>query len=163
MDLSDYAIERYSNGSATLSENVGLIGTLATGAAHVVVESGAQAMFTDLADQTGPLGFNGDDAIVLRNTDTNAVVDSFGQVGFDPGEEWYGGGVGTKDINLRRTVTAGDTNPTDVFDPSSEWTANFINQAADLGSYNQNCPSGGDDAELTVSLDYIEVRVRYSP
>ena len=64
------------------------------------------------------VNFNGDDAVVLRNN--GVVSDAFGQVGFDPGSQWTGGG---QDDTLRRaeTVCAGDTNPDDAFDASVEW------------------------------------------
>ena len=47
-------------------------------------------------------------------------IDSIGQVGVDPGTEWGTGLTSTADNTLRRkaTVEAGDTDPTDAFDPA---------------------------------------------
>jgi predicted extracellular nuclease len=80
--------------------------------------------------------FNGDDAVVLRGT--GGVVDSFGQVGFDPGTQWTGGGL---DDTLTRieSVCAGDTNPNDVFDASVEWNVFSNNTFTELGSHTANC------------------------
>ena len=67
---------------------------------------------------------NGDDAIVLRSGGAaGPVVDSFGQVGVDPGTEWGSGLTSTADNTLRRlgSVPPGDTNPTDAFDPAAQW------------------------------------------
>ena len=51
------------------------------------------------------------------------MLDSIGQVGVDPGTEWGTGLTSTADNTLRRkaTVTAGDPNGADAFDPAAEW------------------------------------------
>ncbi len=49
---------------------------------------------------SGNLVFNGDDALVLYRG--SEIVDSFGQVGVDPGTAWVSGGVSTLDMTLRR-------------------------------------------------------------
>lgn len=87
------------------------------------------ALVQPFCDQsTGSVAFSGDDAIELR-CDGN-TVDSFGQVGVDPGAEWSGGDpvVGTIDEVLRRScsVTQGDPIEDDAFDPSIEWTSEPI-------------------------------------
>lgn len=78
-----------------------------------------------MADQEDTGNFwNGNDAIVLRHIPTDDVVDSFGQLGVDPGSVgWTGGSVGTTNRSLcRKTeVMSGDTMPADAFDPSMEW------------------------------------------
>ncbi len=76
------------------------------------------------ASSSAVINFNGDDAVVLRKN--GAVIDAFGQIGFDPGSQWTGGG---QDDTLRRaeTVCAGDTNPDDAFDASVEWVV-FANR-----------------------------------
>ena len=53
----------------------------------------------------------------------DAVVDSIGQVGFDPGTEWGSGLTSTADNTLRRAagVCVGDTDPSNAFDPAAEW------------------------------------------
>ena len=76
---------------------------------------------SEIASQT--INHNGNDAYEL--VCSGMLVDSFGQVGTDPGEAWSGSGVSTKDTVLRRrcTIGGGDTNSGDAFDPSVEWEA----------------------------------------
>ena len=64
------------------------------------------------------------------------TLDVIGQIGTDPGTDWSGGGVSTQDASLSRkcTVSAGDADGTDAFDPSVEWdTASDIGAA--VGAY----------------------------
>src|SRR5690606_7703647 len=84
------------------------------------------------------INFNGDDALVLHDNVT--VVDSFGQVGVDPGSEWDGGST---DDTLRRKaeVTSGDTDPTDAFDASVEWDILPQDTFDGLGSYDTPPPA----------------------
>lgn len=58
---------------------------------------------------SGNITFNGNDAILLKKG--TLVVDSFGQVGVDPGAAWNVGGVTTLDKTLHRksTITQGET------------------------------------------------------
>ncbi|MFL6165432.1 MAG: lamin tail domain-containing protein, partial [Ornithinibacter sp.] len=117
-----YSIQMFFNGSATAGLTINLTGTLAPGDVHVVANSGANAVILAQADQTsGAAWYNGDDAVVLRKGGT--TVDVIGQVGFDPGTEWGSGLTSTADNTLRRksTVTTGDANADDAFDPSSNW------------------------------------------
>lgn len=144
VDLSGYAVEVYSNGSASTSSNDILAGTLAPGASFVYGSS--RAAFT--VDQGSGAGlWNGDDAIVLRATG-GAVVDSFGQVGSDPGTAWTGGDVSSLDRTLRRAVDGiPDTDPTDVFDPAAQWIALPVDTVDGLGSWPDDdsggAPGGG--------------------
>ncbi len=68
---------------------------------------------------------------------TGSVVDRIGQVGFDPGSEWGSGDVSTADNTLRRkaSVTTGDPNSRDVFDPSVEWDGFPVDTFSGLGSH----------------------------
>jgi predicted extracellular nuclease len=151
VNLSTYTIELYSNGAASPSQSVALSGTLADGDVFVIAHASAAAAILAVADATSSsvINFNGDDAIVLRKS--GAVVDSFGQVGFDPGSEWAGGGV---DDTLRRSadVCAGDTIPDDAFNASSEWEVFAINTFGGLGSHTASCPV--EDAAPEVDSTY---------
>ncbi len=66
----------------------------------------------------------------------STFIDVIGQVGFDPGTEWGTGLASTADNTIRRkaTVTTGDTNPSDVFDPATEWIGYAIDTFDGLGS-----------------------------
>ena len=91
------------------------------------------------ADQTNGSGwFNGDDAIVLRRAAPAARWSTrSARSGVDPGTEWGTGLTSTADNTLRRkaSITAGDTDPTDAFDPATEW-AGFATDTFDgLGTH----------------------------
>jgi hypothetical protein len=77
----------------------------------------------------------GNDAVVLRKG--GQVVDSIGQVGFDPGTEWGTGMASTMDNTLRRRafVDAGDTNPSDVFDAAAQWEGHPTDTFDGLGGH----------------------------
>ncbi|HSM71999.1 MAG TPA: lamin tail domain-containing protein, partial [Anaerolineales bacterium] len=142
VNLSTYTLELYSNGASSPSQSVALSGTLADGDVFVLAHGTADAAILAVADliSSSVINFNGDDALVLKNG--GAVVDSFGQVGVDPGSQWPGGG---QDDTLRRsdTVCAGDTNPTDAFDASVEWVTFAQNTFDGLGAHTANCSGPG--------------------
>ncbi|MDR6905934.1 putative extracellular nuclease [Agromyces sp. 3263] len=140
IDLSTYSVAMYFNGSATSTLSVPLTGTVAAGDVHVVVNALAGAPLLAFSDQTvSGNWFNGDDALVLRHGD--AVVDSFGQVGSDPGSEWGSGQASTQDNTLRRlaSVCVGDTNTTDAFDPATQWAGFPVDTFDGLGSHTTDC------------------------
>jgi len=117
-----YTVELYANGASSPTSTISLTGTVADGDAFVLVNSSAGATLLAMADQTsGSVSFNGDDALVLKHNGT--VVDSFGQVGTDPGSYWGDATNNTLNHTLRRkaTVHQGDTTVDDAFDPSVEW------------------------------------------
>lgn len=136
VDLSQYRLRQYSNGNTSTSVNQVLSGTLAAGDTFVFAHSSANAAILAATDLTANLGlWNGNDAIVLAKADT--VIDSLGQVGFDPGSQWGSGLTSTADNTLRRmaSVCVGDTDPADVFDPAVEWEG-YANDTFDgLGSH----------------------------
>ncbi|MGN9776142.1 lamin tail domain-containing protein [Micromonospora sp. H33] len=130
-----YQLLLYFNGSTTPTA-FPLTGTVAAGDVHVFAQSSANAAILAQADQTTGAGlFNGDDAVVLRRGDT--VLDSIGQVGVDPGTEWGSGATSTADNTLRRlgSVTAGDTDPADAFDPAAQWAGFAVDTVDGLGAH----------------------------
>ena len=144
VDLSAgiYTLELYSNGSATVSQSVALSGTIADGDVFVLANSQADPAILGATDlvSNAVINFNGDDALVLRKN--GVVIDAFGQIGFDPGSQWAGGG---QDDTLRRneTICGGDTTTGDAFDASTEWTT-FPNNTFDgLGAHATTCDGGG--------------------
>ena len=136
VDLSLCTLDRYANGT-TSPTSIPLSGSLAAGAALVVCNTSISAPGScDVL--SGTVTHNGDDAWGLDCD--GSLVDSFGQIGVDPGMEWMGGGVGTLDVTLRRkcTVVSGDTMGSDAFDPSVEWDAFGIDDFTNLGI--RSCP-----------------------
>ncbi len=145
-----YTLEFSFNGVVAPGTTIALAGTVAAGDVWVVADDSANATILAVTDQQSTASFyNGDDAIVLRTA--GAVVDSFGQVGFDPGTEWGTGIVSTQDNTLRRmaSVEAGDTNPSDVFTPATQWDGFAVDTFAGLGAHSTS--GGGGDALPTLT------------
>ncbi len=141
-----YQLEFYFNGSATAGTTIGLTGTVAAGDVYVVADDNADAAVLAQADLISTLSFfSGDDAVVLRRGGSGGtVIDSLGQIGVDPGSEWSGSGIGTQDETLRRksAVCVGDTNPSNSFNPATEWDSFAIDTFAGLGSHTATCSGG---------------------
>lgn len=142
---SMYVVQTYFNGSSSPGLTINLTGTVASSDVFVLAQSSADPTILAQADQTNGAGwFNGDDAIVLRQGGaTGTIVDAIGQIGFAPSTEWGTGLTSTADNTLRResSVTSGDTNPNDLFDPSVDWLGFTTNTFDGLGSHTVD--SGG--------------------
>ena len=89
-------------------------------------------------ETTAALNINGDDAVEL--VCAGQRFDVFGRIGEDPGFGWIGGGLSTQDQTLRRkcSVTMGDVDGSNPFDPSVEWDGFPTDTFGDLGAY--GCP-----------------------
>lgn len=139
---ANYVVQMYFNGSASAGLTISLTGTVADGDVYVLAQSSANAAILAQADQTSTASwFNGDDAIVLRKGGpSGTIVDVIGQVGFDPGTEWGSGLTSTADNTIRRknSLTAGDTNPSDAFNPATEWDGFANDTFGGLGTHNPN-------------------------
>lgn len=115
VDLSNYSISIFTNGSATASSTFYPKGLLAADETYVMVNSSADSVLLEpLADTLvggNVLKFNGNDALVLFNgTDT---VDIIGQVGVSPSSGYWDVDTGsTQDHSLIRkpAVNAGESN-----------------------------------------------------
>jgi predicted extracellular nuclease len=125
LSLDGYNISLFANGNGDLTapnNTLALSGSLAANGTYVIVNAGSVDELKAKADIEATVTyFNGDDALVLTKDGT--IVDSFGQLGVDPGSEWSAGGVSTKDKSLRRklSITAGRSDATASFDPSEQW------------------------------------------
>ena len=73
-----------------------------------------------------------------------------GQVGVDPGTEWGTGLQSTADNTLRRkpSVTGGDVDGSDVFDPATQWDGYATDTFDGLGSHST---TGSGDAAPAVT------------
>jgi hypothetical protein len=138
IDLSNYTIGIYQNGSSSTSQNVVLTGTLAANDVYVVAHQSANTAILNNADQTFGLGFNGDDAIgLLKNGD---LIDIIGKIGEDPGTAWTNAGVSTLDRTLVRKINiakGSNTNP--PFVVNNEWDAYSTDDATHLGAHASQC------------------------
>jgi predicted extracellular nuclease/endonuclease I len=129
----NFVLNRYSNGG-TSPTAITLTGIIPANGTYVVANTNANADILNKADQiSGSLSHNGDDDYVL--TADGTVLDSFGQVGFDPGSRYGSGEFETANNTLIRNpdVYSGDTVVEDVFDPSTQWTGLGNNISDDLG------------------------------
>jgi uncharacterized protein len=144
LDMSRVTLERYNNGSVTPSGTFVLTGaTIPVGGVYVIVNPSASAPLAALGDPTYGTAtyYNGDDALVLYLD--GLVVDSMGQVGFDPGSLWGTEPCTTKEHTLRRKidVCCGDTIVDDAYDPALEWDCFDQDDFTDVGSHTSNCIS----------------------
>ncbi len=126
IDLSTVHIDLFNNGRSIAqgaSQSIKLLGTLAPQQSHVVAHYKAAADLVARADLLTNLSFNGNDAIVIYVNDD--IVDSFGQVGIDPGEFWQQNQVRSKNQTLRRRsdVIQGRQDPQNVFNIGEQWLA----------------------------------------
>lgn len=171
VNLSNYRLVRYSNGSAVGVDSFPLTGTLASHDVWVISNGqatpDAQNAYCDsaliaLADQLGPAPYvagtavmfmNGDDALALIRISPYARLDIFGKIGEDPGTAWtdvfpYTDAQGawiTSNHTLQRkpAVTQGvATNPT-AFNVLAEWDSLPNNTWTGLGTHNCACNTVG--------------------
>ena len=159
VDLSDYRIERYSNGATNSSAGgiTTLSGMLASGDAFVLTNGETDTTSTfgfcdpillamaDVAEPNGsyptPMHMNGNDAIVLTNN--GVIIDVIGKVGEDPGVAWTDdqGSWWTANHTLIRknTVISGDNEGLDLFNPTLEWDSLPQGTWSNLGSHTCDC------------------------
>ncbi|MDX2188714.1 MAG: lamin tail domain-containing protein [Bacteroidota bacterium] len=142
IDLSLHTISLllYSNGSITGSNGVTLTGIFKANSTYVIANSAASAPILALSSITSTITFyNGDDALGLYYNGT--LIDAFGQIGVDPGTNWGTSPTSSLNQTLRRKVSIcqGDINPSDAFDPATEWDGFAIDDIAGLGSHTINC------------------------
>lgn len=181
VDLSDYRIERYSNGATNSSAGgiTTLSGMLASGDAFVLTngESDTTSTFgfcdpillamADFAEPNGsyptPMHMNGNDAMVL--TKNGVIIDVIGKVGEDPASgAWTadaasGFTLGTwwtanHTLIRKSTVLKGDNNGLDLFDPSAEWDSLPAPNWSNLGSHICDC-QGTSAVNETNEISYI--------
>ncbi|OLS40007.1 endonuclease [Bacillus sp. MRMR6] len=139
VDLKNYVVELYTNGASTTTNKLDFStvtnSILENGKTFVIVNSSAGAALLAKSNLTHSVtNFNGDDALVLKKG--TEVIDSIGVVGTDPGTQW-GTTVKTLDQTLVRksSITTGDTNVSDAFDPATEWDGHPIDTFTYLGSH----------------------------
>jgi predicted extracellular nuclease len=155
VDLSDYQIKLFNNGSSTASATLVLSGILANGSVLALCNSQASTALKaqcNLVPAAAVMAFNGNDGIQLQRA-SGALVDRIGD-NTDPGAAgWVGGAAATKDQTLRRkcSVTHGDTHFTAAFDPSVEWDAFPMDTFTDVGSYGCGTATTGSTAGSTTA------------
>lgn len=142
VDLSDYQLIQYNNGSVTPFYIATLSGTLANGASIVYRHPSATVILIGSTLNQNLMGFNGDDAMVLYKISTASNVDIFGRIGEDPGAAWTSGSFTTVNKTLRRksSVSGGVTvNPSSGFPTlATEWDMFNEDDVTGLGAHTFN-------------------------
>ena len=178
IDLSNYQVERYSNGATNSSAGgiTFLSGILASGDVFVLTngdtDTTGQFGFIDMnlynlgdyAEPNGsyptPMHMNGNDAMVL--TKNGLILDVIGRVGEDPASGAWTDDVSsgftmgswwTRDHTLIRksTVLVGDNNGLDLFNPSLEWDSLPPNSFSNLGTHTCSCTNSSNLEERNLS------------
>ncbi|WP_052055374.1 lamin tail domain-containing protein [Myxosarcina sp. GI1] len=160
----NYNLNFYFNGNTSASTVINLTGTVADGDVFVAADDGAVPAILNVTDQTSSSNFfNGNDAVVLSKDDT--VIDSLGQIGFDPGSEWGSGDTSTANNTLRRktSVVDGDTSPNNEFDPAVEWDGFPQDTFDGLGSYGDDGGGNGNGDPTLTPIYNIQGAAQTSP
>jgi len=168
VDLSNYSIFRYSNGSNAPDEELELEGMLASGEVWVVSNGQADTVALDgggisppndpalqaISDQLdalypAPTYFNGNDAITLevRGSSHNTAeefLDIIGKIGEDPGSDGWvneASDISTKNTALIRNpnVLAGTGFTSAAFDPAAEFNGFDGDVISNLGRHQCDC------------------------
>ena len=180
IDLSSYSIERYSNGSDAVSDEMNLSGTINAGETWIVTNSDTNSTnefgyimveLYNMADQwapvyPSPLYMNGNDAMSLSKN--GSIIDIIGKIGEDPGDAWTddatagftdanGGAWWTKNHTLVRkaSVKSGVTTSPILFNPAAEWDSLSINTWTNLGTHECDCSSGGPSSIEDKSTSFV--------
>ena len=130
--LGGCRIETYRDGS--LSPNtLSLDALIADTGTYVLCSSSLADVESVRCDRSTNLLFNGNDAVAL--VCNGATLDVIGQIGVDPGDAWTDGDASTANQTLRRrcSVTSGDSEGSDAFDPVNQWVALPVDTVDGLG------------------------------
>lgn len=156
VNLANYKLQLYTNGSGTASSDITLAGTLPDGA--VMVYKNSLATNYPAATNNAACGFNGDDAIALYKISTSSYVDIIGRIGEDPGTAWTSGSHSTLDKTLVRNANVFNgitSNPAAGFPTlASEWTLYNLDDFSHLGSHTMTCVSNTITTGLVSSPPY---------
>lgn len=170
INMNNYRLVRYSNGSATGTDSTNLVGSVDSYSTFVIangvgVTSGATGTspacnpaLQAIAQQTDgaypvPTFMNGDDALALVKISPYKILDIFGKIGELPASAWsdvapYDGTIGkwwTKDHSLQRkaSVKLGVmTNPT-LFNVKLEWDSLPKDNWTKVGMHDCDCKTVG--------------------
>jgi len=169
IDLSQYTINRYGNGSQTASESWPLSGNINTGEVITIGNGQVDSVWVSTywslpvdpvfyancalhgsGIYPTPFYFNGDDAMTLEKGAN--ILDIFGKVGEDPGGAWTddasagytdanGGTWWTKRQTLVRksTIKQGVTQNPILFNPTLEWDSLPDATYSEMGAHDCGC------------------------
>lgn len=144
IDLTEFVVYRYNNGSLTATDSLFPQGILAGGDVFQVTNPSASLPgITGNSDTTHTLTFyNGDDAISVIHIPTGDTMDIIGEIGVDPGSGWPVGSGATNNFTLVRdpSVNEGTTNWTLG---ATQWLVFPIDMDDSLGAHTMTpCGAG---------------------
>jgi hypothetical protein len=156
VNLTDYAIYRYNNGSPTPTDSLFPQGTLAPGAVFVAGNPSAIPGITAVSDTLHTITFyNGDDAMELRYRPTQTTLDVIGIIGNDPGVNWVVGSGATSEFTLVRMFshTDGELN---WAVSATEWDVYPANTITFIGSHSGApcCTANASSLSATACSSY---------
>ncbi|WP_047981509.1 5'-nucleotidase C-terminal domain-containing protein [Ornithinibacillus contaminans] len=136
VNLANYEVELYSNGSQSASQSLALSGTLEHGDVLVVAHPSAAAEIVAVADVTNGavVNFNGDDVVALSHN--GSLIDVLGEIGTDSDF--------AKDVTLVRNASV--TAPSSSYIPD-QWTEYGQNTFAYLGYHVMDGVEPGEPGE----------------
>lgn len=140
VNLGDYVVELYTNGSPTASIQFFLAGSLAPGQTYVICHSSANATIQGIKDTvSGVTNFNGNDAVLLKHEFTFDTLDIIGVVGVDPGVSWIVGTGSTLNKTLVRNSNVG-IGTTNWALSATQWSVFAQDYTDSLGTHYCNAP-----------------------
>jgi hypothetical protein len=161
IDLNDYVIYRYNNGSALASDSLFMNANLVAGDVFVIANPSADPLILAVSDTTHTITFyNGDDAMMLKNRITGDTLDIIGIIGIDPGTNWPVGTGATSEFTLIRQIGI-NQGQTDWAIGATEWDVYPQNTFDSLGFHNMTpC---GSCANTFASVSAIACESLVSP
>lgn len=159
VDLANFKLVLYSNGSSTPGNTLEMEGTLSSGAVYVTVNSGSIPEILALGNSISTVTyFNGDDAIALVHIPSGDTLDVVGTVGYDPGTAWDVAGTTGATLNhtliRKATVIQGNTDwetQQGTNEADSEWIVMEQDYIGNLGSHTYN--PGGNPMAAAPTFD----------
>ena len=134
VDLSEYEIKVFTDGSQNGQVLKRLTGTLASKSIYTICKNSADQLLLNVADATFEGDFDGNDALSLEKN--NTLIDLFGNIGCDPGTAWTGTSARTQNQTLLRcpcvqTGIKADPSNCDFPTLNTEWVSlpngNYVN------------------------------------
>lgn len=145
VDLSNYVVYRYNNGSLTATDSLFPQGTLEPDSVWIFGNPSANAAILAESDTTHTLTFyNGDDAVALINMSTGDTLDIIGEIGVDPGVGWTVGTGATNNFTLVRKITV-QQGETDWTIAATQWDVFPTDMTDSLGAHTMT-PCGGSSS-----------------
>lgn len=144
VDLGEYKVQLFANGSPTATNTQVLSGTLLAGGVYVIAHAQANAAILNVANITSAVAnFNGDDALALVHSSSGTILDVFGTIGFDPGTGWAVAGMANATVDhtlIRKPAVMQGTTDWDeqigTNENDSQWIIMARDYTENLGIHN---------------------------